>query len=103
MKIIQMLEEMIEEELADAEHYAKKAIKFKEERPKLAETFYELSTEEMRHASRLHEQVVQIIEEHRKEHGAPPESMMAVYNYLHGRHIEHANKVKLYQNQYRGT
>lgn len=103
MKIIQMLEDMIEEELADAEHYAKKAIKFKEERPKLAETFYELSTEEMRHMNMLHEQVVQIIEAYRKEHGAPPEAMMAVYNYVHEKHIDKANKVKLYQNQYRGT
>lgn len=103
MKIIQMLEDMIEEELADAERYAKKAIKFKEERPKLAETFYELSTEEMRHMNMLHEQVVQIIETYRKEHGAPPEAMMAVYNYVHEKHIDKANKVKLYQNQYRGT
>lgn len=103
MKIIQMLEDMIEEELEGAEHYAKKAVKLKEEQPELAKTFYEISTEEMRHVNMLHEQAVRLIENYRKEHGALPEAMMAVYNYLHGKHIERANRIKLYQNQYRGA
>lgn len=103
MKLIKMLEDMIEEELEGAEHYAKEAVKLKEEQPELAKTFYEISTEEMRHVNMLHERVAAIIEGYRKEHGAPPAAMLAVYEYLHEKHIEHANKIKLYQNQYRGN
>lgn len=103
MKIIQMLEDMIEEELEGAEHYAKKAVKLKDTQPELAKTFYEISTEEMRHINMLHEQATRLIEQRRKEHGAPPAAMMAVYDYLHGKHIEKANAIKMYQSQYRGT
>ena len=101
MKIIKKLSEQIEEELDGAEEYAKDALKYKDEHPTLARMFYEISTEEMRHVDMLHGEVVSLIEKHRREKGDPPEAMMAVYNYLHEKHIDHANKVKLYQSQYK--
>ena len=101
MKIIKKLSEMIEEELDGAEEYVKDALKYKDEHPTLARVFHEISTEEMRHVELLHNEVVSLIEKHRRENGDPPEAMLAVYNYLHERHIEHANKVKMYQAQYK--
>ena len=103
MTIIKKLSEMIEDELEGAEHYAKCALKYKEEHPTLAKTLYDISTDEMRHVGLLHTEVVSLIETYRKEHGEPPTAMKAVYDYLHEKQIEEANEVKMRQNQYRGT
>lgn len=100
MKIIQELSEMIEEELEGAENYVKLAIHYKAENPSLASTFYEISTQEMRHVTMLHEEVVKCIKSYREKHGDPPQAMQAVYDWLHKKHIEEATDVKRYQDQY---
>ena len=101
MKIIKKLSEMIEDELEGAEHYAKCAIKYKNENPTLAKTFYDISVEEMQHVMLLHDEVTKLISQYRKEHGDAPVAMQAVYDYIHEKHIEEANEVKNYQAQYR--
>lgn len=98
MQLISDLCDMIDEELNDSEKYIKRAITCKENgRTSLAATFNKLSLEEMNHAMMLHEQVTSIIETYRKEHGDPPEKMLWVYDYLHGKHIDHANAIKILQ------
>ena len=101
MKLIKELTEMISDELKGAEHYAKLAVMHKSDNPVLAKTFYDISTDEMRHVELLHAEVVKLIEEHRKTKGEPPASMLAVYDYLHEKQIEESNEVKMYQNQYK--
>lgn len=103
MEIIKKLSEMIEDELEGAENYIKCAIKHKESNPSLSKTFYEISTEEMRHVNLLHEQVAHLITQYRKEHGEPPAVMLAVYDYMHEKHIDHAAKIKAMQTQYRDS
>lgn len=102
MKIIKRISDMIADELEGAEEYAKCAIKYKDDHPTLAKTFYDISTDEMRHVSLLHDEIVKLIETYRKEHGEPPAAMLAVYDYLHEKQIEEANEVRGYQAQYRG-
>ena len=101
MKIIEKLANEIEEELEDAEKYAMDAVFYKEENPMLAKTYWDMSNEEMRHADMLHEEVVGLIEKHRREHGEPPAPMQAVYDFLHKRNIEWAAEIKNIQSQYR--
>ena len=103
MEQIKHLSEMIEDELRGAREYARCAVKHKDDNPTLAKTFFDLSTDEMRHMTLLHNEVVRMIDQYRKEHGKPPEAMLAVYNYLHERHIEQARKAKACQELYKGT
>lgn len=101
MKLIKKISKMIEDEIEGAECYVKMALKHKEDRPELAKMFYSLSMDEMEHMSKLHGAVVEIIEEYRKEHGEPPAAMMAVYDYLHEKHISDAADVKTMQAMYK--
>ena len=97
MQIISKLSDMIEEELKDSEKYIKCAENYKATYPELSEAFYKLSVEEMSHVGILHKQVASIIEAYCKEHGDPPEKMQGIYEYLHKKHIEHANEIKVMQ------
>lgn len=102
MQLIAKLSDMIEEELNDAEKYAKCALNYKDEgMTALSATFNKLSLEEMGHVNALHEQVTNLITEYRKEHGDPPEKMQGIYEYLHKKHIDHANKIKILQGLYK--
>ncbi len=101
MKLIQKFTELIEEELEGAEGYIKCAITHKDEHPMLAKVLFDISNDEMHHVDLLHAEVVKLIEEHRRTAGDPPASMLAVYNYLHERHIDKANKIKMLQAEYR--
>lgn len=102
MKLIEELSDMISEEIEDATRYAKCALKHKDERPELAKTFYDISTDELRHMNLIHEQVVGIIEQYRRDTGDPPPEMMAVYDYLHKKQIEKTLDAKKLQEMYRG-
>lgn len=101
MKIIKTLEELIEEEIHDVKKYAKLAVEYKEEHPELAHLFYNLSTQEDSHQASLHSEVVKIIDEHRKTHGSPPAAMLAVYDYIHKKHIEALAEARTYQEMYK--
>lgn len=101
MKLIQQISEMIEEEIEGACHYAKEAVKHKDDDEMLAKTFYDIAGVELHHVNMLHEQVTRIIEQHRRDHGEPPSAMKAVYDYLHEKQVEKVNKVKHYLSMFR--
>lgn len=102
MKIIKELCCDIEEEVCDAENYAREAVLEKDQHPALARTYHQLAEEELGHADRLHTQVVSLIDEYKRNNGAPPEAMQAVYDYLHERQIEKVARVKVMLAEFKG-
>lgn len=101
MVIIEKLSELIDDELEDAEGYIKCAIKHDLD-AELSEVFYSLSKQEMHHVDMLHGQVVRLIDEYKSKGNTVPEDMMRVYEYLHEKHVEKADRVKGLMNTYTG-
>jgi len=100
MKIIMKLSHQIDEEIEDAGRYAKCALKAKKKRRSLGDVYYQLSTEELRHANVLHTEVTKIIEEYRQKHGDPPEIMQQLYDYMHEQSVAKMNEVQTLQQMY---
>lgn len=103
MRLIRELEELIEDEIHDVKKYAKMAAELKEEHPSLAQVLYNISTQEDVHQAAIHAEVVKIIENHRHTHGEPPAAMMAVYEYIHERHIDNLAVARKYQDIYKNS
>lgn len=101
MKLIRDLQELIEDEIHDVKKYAKMATELKDEHPALAQTLFNISVQEDGHQAAIHNEVVKIIEEHRRTHGDPPATMMAVYDYLHKRSIDKLAEARLCQEMYK--
>lgn len=101
MKVIEVVSDKINDELADAQEYAKLALELRDQYRSLADAYFMLSQEEMRHSMILHNEVAKLIEDYRKTNGEPPVTMQAVYDYLHKKSIEKAEKVKRYQAMYK--
>jgi hypothetical protein len=103
MKLIRDLEEAIEDEIHDVKKYAKWALELKAEHPTLAQVLFHISTQEDGHQAAIHNEVVKIIEEHRRVHGEPPAAMMAVYDYLHKKSIDKLAEARMYQDVYKSS
>lgn len=100
MRLIRDLSERIEDEIKGVKIYAKMAIEVKEEHPVLADMLYSISRQESEHVSKLHDGVASLITEFRRDKGEPPKEMLAVYEYLHEKHIDDFNDAKRYQDIY---
>jgi acetylornithine deacetylase/succinyl-diaminopimelate desuccinylase-like protein len=100
MKVIKDMSEDIEETLDMAECNIKKAIEYKLDYPLASQAFYNKSVALMSTIKGQHDAVVTLIEGYRKEKGEPPEPMMAIYNYLHERHINLSAAIKNLQDMY---
>lgn len=101
MKLIQKLEDLIDEEIHDVKKYAKMAAELKAEHPGLAKVLYDISGQEDTHQAAIHGEIVKIIQEYRKTKGEPPANMMAVYEYLHKQSIDKLAEARRYQEVYR--
>ena len=88
VKEIKLLSEFIDEEMEDAEKYAKIALECKEKDRSAANMFADLASQELNHAHMLHQQAVRLIEakkgkgeEHKKQidHKARIKMMLSMY------------------------
>jgi rubrerythrin len=103
MKLIKYLEDAIEEEIEGVKGYAKKAVELKDEHPNLAQVLYNISVQEDAHQAALHKEAVKVIEDYQRNHGEPPAAMMAVYEYVHQKHIDALADARRYQDVYKSS
>lgn len=97
---IKKIIKQMDEELGDAKKYAECALKYREDHPSLANAYYALSLEEMKHMHILHGEAVKMIEEYRSKHGEAPAAMKAVWDYKHEERMEEAEEVTHLQHMY---
>ena len=83
-----------------AEDTVKKAIMYKTEYPIASRAFYAKSVALMETIKATHDAVVALIEGYKKEKGEPPAPMMAIYDYMHERHINKTAAIKSLQDMY---
>ena len=94
MREIKKLVHQIEDEIRDAEKYAKCAVELRETRPDLARVYVQLAGQEMEHMQALHTAVTTLIEEERRTNGDPPPGMLEAYDIIHEWQIAHAAEVR---------
>ena len=98
MKEIEWLVDNIDEELSDACKYIDKAFAEKDKHPDWANSFYQLSQQEMAHADVLHGMAVGLIKAYT---GEVPAGMEWVWKREHEKYIEKAAKIKMKHEMYR--
>ena len=94
MKDIKIIVEQIEEELEDAEKYAKSALYYKHLDSDMSRMYAELSRQELNHSDILHTQAVRMIKLQKEKGIEAPASMQAVWDWQHERMVEHVGKIK---------
>ncbi len=90
----------MEHRLDAAEEAIKQALIYKNEWPDVAQKYYLDSIDLINMHQRYHDQIIVLINNYKKEKGEPPAPMMAIYNYMHERHINKAAAVKNLQDMY---
>lgn len=103
MKIIKLLTDLIDEELCDAEKYAKLALEHKESDAEVAQMFFQLSQEELKHMATLHTADVNIVKKHMNDTDPRTEGMKIAHEILHERAMEKEKEVRILLDMYRGS
>ena len=101
MKIIKDLVAKIEDELEDAEDYAKLAFSWHAEYPEVSEVFLTISRQETSHANMLHNQAERMIKDYMSAGGKVPDSMRGVWEWEHEKMIDTMARVKALQDSVR--
>lgn len=101
MERLKLLFSLIDDELADSMKYGVKAMRYKDTDSAMAELFYSLSLEEIKHKNMLHNQLIKEMEEYTKDYPEKEMEVNAVYDVLNERQVEWENSVRNYQSMYR--
>ena len=101
MERLKLLFSLIDDELADSMKYGEKAMHYKDTDPAMAELFYSLSLEELKHKSMLHNQLVKEMQSCIEEDPDKEITINAIYDVLNERQVEWENSIRMYHSTYR--
>ena len=95
MKIIKTLVDHIDDELCGAQEYAEEYVAKKVmNETSLASKYKEMSTDELKHATYIHDMVVEEIKKIQGAGIAPPAEMLEKWNIEHKKYIEKVAWIK---------
>ena len=101
MKQIKMLAREIREELRGAERYAKLANEYKGEDRQLADMYYELARQELKHAGMEHDQATRLIKDSKDRGNVPTDAMMQMWEFEHEQDLEDEKAVNILLDMYK--
>jgi hypothetical protein len=99
-----IIKEIIKDMKCDYDHAKKnidKAMKYKEDRPSLAQEYYKRSVEDLNRINCLHDDIVEIITEYRDTKGDAPDYMENIWKWEHDNMIEGITEIKQLQDYYK--
>ena len=76
-------------------------MQLKLENPMLAEEYYDRSVRDLDNMGNLHDDVVKIIDDYKKEKGEPPEVMLQLWKFEHEQLVEDTTEIKQLQDYYK--
>ena len=94
MKKIKWIAEKIEEELHDAEEYARAAHHYKEADQELSRCCAALAEEELKHSDSFPVEFIRVFQEHKDSGHEAPASMQAVWDWEHDKMIDHTARIR---------
>ena len=101
MEQLKLLFSLIDDELSDAMKYASKAVHCKGTKSGMAELFYSLSIEELKHKNMLHNQLIKEMDDYIAAHPEKEAEIDAIYDVMDERQVEWENSIRIYQSTYR--
>lgn len=101
MDTIKKLLDLINDELEDAMTYAEKAVKCKATHPDMAEMFFSLSMDELKHKNMLQNHLQKAVKECAEDCPEKAEAVNMLYDFELDRNISWENSIRQYQAMYR--
>ena len=95
MKTIAEIVEDIREELDSAEHYAKKAAKYKGIDDRLSSMYATMAAQELSHVDTLHTQAVRLIQDQKDSGKEVPDGMQAVWDWEYSHMMDRVARIKV--------
>ena len=102
MERIKCIMRDIAEEREGAEHYAKKALQYKDSDHDLAEMYYNMSRQEMNHAENLYTQGHRLMCKIKEHDPEDYEKMLWAWEWEHDKTTEEMAEARMLQEMYRG-
>ena len=102
MERIKCIMNDIAEEREGAEHYAKKALRYKDSDRELADMYHSMSKQEMGHAENLYAQGHRIMCKVKENDPEDYRKMLWAWEWEHDKTMEELAEVRVLQDMYRG-
>ena len=101
MDVIKKLLDLINDELEDAMTYAEKAVKCKATHPEMAEMFFSLSLDELKHKNMLQNHLQKAVKDCAEKNPERAEAVNMLFDFEMERNINWENSIRQYQAMYR--
>ena len=101
MKILTSMIEKANDTLDEIEWYGEKAMLYRDEHKAIADTYNKIADMHITVYDMLHKQMVDLIEQKKREGPQVPAEMSAIWNYEHERLIKEFKEAKLLVEEYK--